>query len=95
MMNESRVVGQPLPKPAPRILKKQRGKATASPSSTLNVHPYTLGLELGKQIRFSIPVDQVNAELEAMTQKRLAPEATTPRRIKPDRRALQPSAQRA
>ncbi len=96
MMNESRLAGESLPKPAPRAGKTRRAKAAASSSgSTLNVHPYTLGVGLGKQIRFSIPVEQVNAELEAMTQKRLAPEAGISPPMEPDRRALQSSAQRA
>jgi hypothetical protein len=37
----------------------------------LHIHPYTVALSLGKQIRFSAPLEQIAAELEAVTQKRL------------------------
>ena len=71
MMNDVRNVGQRLPS---QILtaKTRKGKKLALPAAThLGVHPYTLALSLGKQIRFSAPVEEIIAELEAIAQKRV------------------------
>jgi hypothetical protein len=46
-------------------------KKAATHSAGLNIHPYTVALSLGKQIRFSASLEQITAELEAVTQKRL------------------------
>ena len=40
-------------------------------SAGLNIHPYAVALSLGKQIRFSASLEQITAELEAVTQKHL------------------------
>jgi hypothetical protein len=72
MMNEVRNVGQRLPSRA-SLTKLPKGKKRAAPHATnLHIHPYTLALSLGKQIRFSAPLEQIVAELQAVTQKRLA-----------------------
>jgi len=71
MMNEVRNVGQRLPsRPGPTKMRKGKKRA-APPATGLHIHPYTLALSLGKQIRFSTPLEQIAAELEAVTQKRL------------------------
>ncbi len=76
MMNEVRNVGQRLPnRPGPT--KMPRGKKRAVTRATgLHIHPYTVGVSLGKQIRFSAPLEQIAAELEAVTQKGLTQEAS-------------------
>lgn len=52
--------------------KTRKGKKLALPAAThLGIHPYTLALSLGKQIRFSAPVEEIIAELEAMAPKRV------------------------
>ena len=69
MMNETRNAGQPLPS-RPGFAKRRRGrKRAASPATGLHVHPYTLAVGLGKQIRFSAPVEEIAAELEATLRK--------------------------
>ena len=71
MMNEVRTVGQRLPNRS-HVSKKTRAKkraVTCAPS--LHVHPYTVAVNLGKQILFSTPVEQITAELEAVIQKHL------------------------
>ena len=74
MMNEIRNTGQPLPS-RPGSAKRQKGKKrAASLASGLHVHPYTLAVGLGKQIRFSVPVEEIAAELEATLRKCLAQE---------------------
>lgn len=74
MMNEAREVGQRLPSrivpKRTRKSKRDRQEAPAAPG--LNIHPYTVGVSLGKQIRFSVPLEQIAAELEAVVQKHLA-----------------------
>jgi hypothetical protein len=72
MMNETRDVGQRLPSRA-RPTKLPRGKKRAvAPSGGLHVHPYTVALSLGKQIRFSAPLEEMTAALEEATRKRLS-----------------------
>jgi len=74
MMNEARMIGQRLPNRAglTRIRKEKRPAVTLA--TNLHVHPYTVALNLGKQIRFSVPLEQIAAELQAVTQKRLTRE---------------------
>jgi hypothetical protein len=74
MMNETRNAGQRLPS-RPGLAKRQRGrKRAASQAASLHVHPYTLAVGLGKQIRFSAPVEEIAAELEVAMRKCLAQE---------------------
>lgn len=71
MMQEARTVGQRLPNRS-RVPKKLKAKKRALSCGTgLHIHPYTVAVSLGKQIRFSAPLEQITAELEAVTQKHL------------------------
>jgi hypothetical protein len=77
MMNEARSVGQRLPSRA-RVMKLPKAKKKAvAHAPSLHIHPYTVALSLGKQIRFSAPLEQITAELEAVTQKHLTQEAAS------------------
>ncbi len=88
MMNEARDPGQPLPG-RPGAVRKQKRRKGATPraadaaprAAALHVHPYTLAVGLGRQIRFSAPVERIAAELEATLRKGLmpAPEDQRPR----------------
>ena len=63
MMNETRNTGQPLPS-RPGLGKRQRGRKRAAPrAGGLHVHPYTLAVGLGKQIRFFAPVEAGSSDL--------------------------------
>jgi hypothetical protein len=74
MMNEVRNAGQSLPS-RPGLAKRQKGrKRTLSRAAGLHVHPYTLAVGLGKQIRFSAPVAEIAAELEGALRKCLPQE---------------------
>jgi hypothetical protein len=74
MMNETRNAGQPLPS-RPGLAKRQRRRnRVVSSAAGLHVHPYTLAVGLGKQIRFSAPVEEIAAELEVALRKCLAQE---------------------
>jgi hypothetical protein len=78
MMNETRSVGQRLPS---RAVPKKKGRAkqtAAAQDSGLHIHPYTVALSLGKQIRFSAPIEQITAELETITRKHLAQRTDPP-----------------
>ena len=70
MMNDSRSAGELLPG-ALRQGKKVRRVKNDVTSFRLDIHPYTLAVPLGKQIRFSAPLEQIRAELEALTQKQI------------------------
>lgn len=74
MMSETRKIGERLPS-RPGVTKAPKGKKGFVPrASGLHVHPYTMAVSLGKQIRFSVALEQVAAELDAVTQKRLPQE---------------------
>ena len=78
MMNELRDAGQPLPS-RPGLKRRVRVRTSAmSMATVLHVHPYTLALGLGRQIRFSAPLQELTAELEGFTQQRSAIEAGLP-----------------
>jgi Lhr-like helicase len=72
MMNETRAPGQRLPGRANFVKKRKARAASASPPDVLQTHPYSLAVSLGKQIRFSAPLEQIAAELEAVAPKALA-----------------------
>jgi hypothetical protein len=75
MMNDLRDVGQPLPG-RPGLRRKGRVKKPPVSSATgLHVHPYTVVVGLGRQIRFSVPLQEIAAELDALTRPRLTDEA--------------------
>jgi hypothetical protein len=71
MMNEPRDVGQPLPS-RPGVKRRPRSKKPApNPATGLHIHPYTVAFSLGRQIRFSVPLREIAAELQTVIQKRL------------------------
>lgn len=71
MMNEVRNVGQRLPS-RPRSTKMPKGKKRVVIRATgLHIHPYTVAVSLGKQIRFSVPLEQIASELEAVIQGKI------------------------
>ena len=71
MMNDPRNAGQPLPS-CPRLKRRGRPRKPAvSPATDLHIHPYTVAFGLGKQIRFSVPLQEIAAELEGVTRRRL------------------------
>jgi hypothetical protein len=69
MMNEPRSVGQRLPSRGIGTKTRKGRKKTASHSAGVHIHPYTVAFSLGKQIRFSVPLEQLAAELEAVRDK--------------------------
>jgi hypothetical protein len=76
MMNEVRDVGQRLPSRPGRTKMRKPKKRDVARAAGLHIHPYTIALSLGKQIRFSAPLEQIAAELEAVTRKSLARETS-------------------
>lgn len=68
MMNDPRGVGERLPggaKPQGRRPKTKKDLGERPPQ--LAVHPYTVALSLGRQIRFAVPTAAIAAELERVT----------------------------
>ncbi len=73
MMNDARNAGQRLPSRArPAKVSKRKQKTPVSHSAELHIHPYTIAVGLGKQIRFSTSLDRMIAELDDATRKQLA-----------------------
>ncbi len=79
MMNDARNAGQRLPgrtgTTKTRKSKKKPVTGAEKPvagDAGLNIHPYSVALSLGKQIRFSAPLEQITAELEAATRKQIS-----------------------
>ena len=74
MMNEARAPGQRL-RGRSSSGRKRRGKASPEyKTADMQAHPYSIAVNLGKQIRFSAPVEQIAAELDAVAPKCLAQE---------------------
>ena len=72
MMNETRNAGQRL-RGRSQVKKIRKAKKGAiSQTSDLHVHPYTVGLSLGRQIRFCVPLEQITDELAEATRKHIA-----------------------
>lgn len=72
MMGETRTVGQRLPGRAPVKRGRKTKKGPTSTASSLHLHPYAVGTSLGRQIRFSVPLAKITAELEEATRKQIA-----------------------
>ncbi len=73
MMGQARDAGQRLPRLVGRAKKPKGRRNAVNPASAVHLHPYTVALGLGRQIRFSAPLEQLTAELEAATRTLLAP----------------------
>lgn len=66
MMNDGRQNGQPLPT---RIVPKAKGRKSAP---AVGVHPYSVALDLGRGIRFAVPLDGLVAQLESKLKGEIA-----------------------
>jgi hypothetical protein len=74
MMNDGRGRGESLPSRAAAHVKRPKTKKGAvALAPGLAIHPYTVALSLGKQIRFATPLEEITAELERATQLAIAP----------------------
>lgn len=79
MMNDPRGVGERLPGQANSPAKRRRTKGKpADRPPQLAVHPYTVALGLGRQVRFAAPVEAIVAELDRVTQPVLGPGSPGP-----------------
>jgi hypothetical protein len=72
MMGETREAGQRLPGRAPVKKGRKTKQGSVTPAPGLHVHPYTVGQSLGRQIRFSAPLEQITAELAEATRRHIA-----------------------
>jgi hypothetical protein len=73
-MNEVRDPGQRLPGRSDSAKRRKARTAAANPAASVQAHPYSIAVSLGKQIRFAAPLEQIAAELEAVAPKYLAQE---------------------
>jgi len=72
MMNDVRDPGHRLPGRSNPAKRRKTRTSSANNAAGLQTHPYSIAVSLGKQIRFSAPLDQITAELEAAAPKYLA-----------------------
>ena len=69
MMNDARGIGEPLPiRPATHQRRTKAKKSSVTLPSGLAMHPYTVALSLGNQIRFAVSLEEITAELDRATQ---------------------------
>lgn len=74
MMNDPRGAGERLPGDvAVRTGRRKPKTKVTDRVPQLAVHPYTIALGLGRQIRFAAPVEVVTAELDRITRAALGP----------------------
>ena len=66
MMNEQRPPGTPLPKRASQTkpVKQRKKKGALTAPLAINLHPYSVATELGKEIRFNVPLEKVMNQLD-------------------------------
>jgi hypothetical protein len=83
MMNDAREVGQPLPSRAGKRKRGRLKKPPASPATGLHLHPYALAVSLGRQIRFSVPLQEIAGELDGLPKRRLPGEVAPASRHMP------------
>ena len=72
MMGEARPHGQPLPGRRGVKPLRKAGKHAVGRVAGLHVHPYTVAVGLGKQIRFSVPLETIVGELETLVAGEIA-----------------------
>lgn len=75
MMGEARGPGQPLPGRRGVKRVKKAGRRSVGRVAGLHVHPYTVAVGLGKQIRFAVPTETLVGELERALAGEIAPAA--------------------
>lgn len=73
MMNEQKPQGQPLPQRcgANSVMRKAKRQAVTPPAH-LGLHPYTIALGLGQQIRFNVPLPDIASQLDQLKPREIA-----------------------
>lgn len=64
MMNERREIGQRLPAPARKSRPARAKRNAVATAPGLELHPYTVAVDLGRQIRFAAPATQLVEAIE-------------------------------
>lgn len=74
MMNDGRQVGERLPERRIEAVRRSGKRNALAAPSGLHVHPYTVALDLGRQLRFETPITDIVGSLEEKvgTPKQLA-----------------------
>lgn len=62
-LNDEKQPGERLPERAPVKMPKGRKRALVV-APALAIHPYSVGLEMGRKVRLSIPLDQIAGDLK-------------------------------
>ncbi len=64
MMADGRAVGEPLPARRVESVRKGRKRNALAAAPGVGVHPYSVALELGAQLRFDAPITNIVEKLE-------------------------------
>ncbi len=72
MMDDKAIAGEQLPRRAAIKPCRRAGKRAVGPVSGLCIHPYSIALDLGKSIRFNVPLPEVINQLEQQKPKEIA-----------------------
>lgn len=62
-LNDEKAAGERLPSPVAAKVRKGRRRSLAV-APALAVHPYSIGLEMGRRVRLRIPIEQIAGDLK-------------------------------
>lgn len=71
MMNDIKLAGEPLPSRTEPKRKLRIKRKAIAPAPGIAVHPYSVAIKLGRQIRFQVPLDEIGKELENSLPKQI------------------------
>jgi len=71
MMNENREAGALLPARSRSVAVPRAKKRSVAAPIGITLHPYSVAVGLGKQIRFSVPLNDITAELENLVKPQI------------------------
>lgn len=71
LSNTPRLQGEQLPKRAVIQGRGRKTKAAVGHAAGLGIHPYSIALDLGQQLRFNVPVQEVTNQLEEKRPKQI------------------------
>lgn len=72
MMNQQKPAGEALPRSFQRASKSPATRRAVGHVAGVRLHPYSVAVELGKQIRFNVPLPEITQQLEQMKPKEIA-----------------------
>jgi hypothetical protein len=71
MMNQPKPAGEMLPRSFQKPVKTRATRKAVGYVAGVRLHPYSVAVELGKQIRFNVPLPEITQQLEQMKPKEI------------------------